>query len=597
MREMMREAMGPKSDMGVGLSSPYSSPMSEHISLGGHQLGVGGVFRYEGLRLPGVAGPSNLVIAASSQHTLDANLPKDTENAVFIAVKQETDPAKLKSFAQSLLPTYPVAASVLQARALKLGSGSGTVSGVGVGKFQPLKALKSIAKDAVKVGPVAFIPGAGAAAILAAGAVEAGHTAAGKKIGTDLAKNKVLNTIAQTYKSGYMQANPAFFAKTLVLGATDEALHGKNIGQAILDQKKAVTQWLGDKAKYASQAAGVPPEVTPALTGAANLAEGKPLPQDLLGAAGAVVGQAVGPAATQALQQGAAFGNQLAQAATPQVMAQIAAAKNALPPNVAHAFDSGLAIQTAQNLQKKGYAAAQGLIPTPPNGSIPGKVMTALSTPTNDLLAAGMKDVQRSLPANAADLAHDAAAKLVAQPALAHLSSHELAQKLGIQEPVARVALASVSHEVPGAPLLHPHRLEAVVGRHRHRPPPPGGPMDQWATYYIQQAPPDDDTSAPPPPAASSYEPYPAAPAPGVSGGDLSRGGGHGGGGRGGGGFRGGSGGYRGWVEPDYLYEHEEPPPVCVLADPPGSRPQPIGPEIKSIETPDYLKSSVRSLY
>jgi hypothetical protein len=616
-------------------NSSYRGPMNEHISLGGRQLGVGGVFRYEGLRLPGVdgpgvAGPSNLIIAASKK-PLDANLPQDTENAVLIAVKQETDPAKLRQFAATLIPTYPAAAGVLYARAITLEGGSGTVNGdVGVGKFQPFKALKRIAQDATKVGPVAFIPGAGAAAILATGAVEAGHTKAGKKIGTNLAKNKVLSTLAQTYKSGYMQANPAFFAKTLALGATDEALHGKNVGQAILDQKKAVTQWLGDKAKYASQAAGVPPEVTPALTGAANLAEGKPLPQDILGAAGVVVGQAVGPAAQQALQQGATFGNQLAQAATPQVMAQIAAAKNALPPEATHAFDTGLAISTAQKLQQKGYASAHALLPT--DGSPVGKVVTALSARTNDLLSAGMKDVQRSLPANAADLAHEATAKLVAQPALSHLSSRDLARHLGIQEPVARVALASMSHDVPGAPLMHPHRLEALVGRHRHRPPPPGGPIDQWASYYIQQAPPDMT----PPPAAASYEPYPPAGAPGVSdqlgghGGGGGRGGhGHGGGGHPHGGRPHGHGprehgggdyrreearGYRGGVREhgggDFDWYAEEPPPVCVdlsdvypgyVSDPPQmpntTGIQPTGPSLKSIETPDYLRENVRTLH
>jgi hypothetical protein len=444
----------------------------------------------------GVSGPSNLIVA-SSKPVLDANLPKDLESAVLTAAHQETDPTKLRSFATLLLPGYPAAASVLQARATKLESGrtgtpgvSGAGGSIGVGfKFQPLKALKQIAQDATKVGPVAFIPGAGAAAILATGAVEAGHTGAGKKIGKDLAKNKVLNTLAQTYKSGYMQANPAFFAKTLVLGATDEALHGKNIGQAILDQKKQVTQWLSDKAKYASQVAGVPPEATSGLTAAANLAEGKPLPQDVLGAAGAVIGQAAGPAAQQALQQGAAIGNQLTQAAqgaAGPVLAQIATAKQGLDQASSHAFDTGLALSTAQGLQKKGYAAAHQLLPPAASGGPVGKVLNALGAQTNDLLSSAIRDVKQNLPANAADLAHQAAAALVSQPALAGLSSIDLAKKLGIPEPIARTALAGVSHEVPGAPLVHAHRLEAIVGR--PRPPVHGSDkwnrLRQWAAHY-----------------------------------------------------------------------------------------------------------------
>jgi hypothetical protein len=463
--------------------------MRENVSLGGRTVGFGDA-------------PAAL---------LDLHLPKPIEDGVIAALHVEQDPGKLRKFAATLLSRYPAAASVLQARASKLeGAPVVGVGDVGVGGFNLGHALKSIAKDAVKVGPVAFIPGAGAAVVLATGAAAAGHTKAGKKIGTDLGKNKVLSTLAQTYKSGYLQANPAFFAKTLVLGAADEALHGKNIGQAILDQRHAVTKWLGDKAKYASQAAGVPPEVTPALTAAANVAEGKPIPQDILSAAGAVVGQAVGPAATQALQQGAAYGNQLAQGVTGPVLAQVAAAKQALPPDVAHAFDTGLTLATAQKLQAKGYAAAHGLLPPAPDGSIPGKVVAALNAPTANLLSTAVKDVQRALPANAADLAHQASAALIAHPEWAHFSSTDLARQLGVPEPIARTALASVSHEVVGAPILHPKRLEAIVGRPR-RPAPPGhqDPAMRWAAYYVAQGAPQAPPPEPPPAPAPAYGPYP----------------------------------------------------------------------------------------
>jgi hypothetical protein len=555
--------------------------LDENIFLG--RCKVGG-FNYDRTGLDGPSAP--IVAATASKRPLDASLPKATEDAVMVAVSQETDPAKLRAFAQTLLPTYPVAASVLLARAVTLdpsfGVGGvfryeglrlpgldddGPAAGVGfnplhafmdvvkvtpigatvnftenkvrdhkhhghhaheirgakvdrgavtrylekkllpeppaigVGfKFQPFHGIAKLAKDAVKVGPLAFVPGAGAAAILATAAVEAGHTKAGKNIGKDLAKNPVLKGLATAYTKGYQQANPAFFAKTLVLGGADDLLHHKSLGQAFKDAWHTTGGYLVDKAKIASNIAGVPPQATAALTAAGNLAEGKPLPKDILGAAGAVLGAAVGPAATAALQQGAALGNQLAAQGAP-VLAQIAAAKNALPPNVAHAFDSGLAISTAQHLQSKGYAAAHTLMPDQ------GKILSALSNPTQNLLPGAIKNLQQALPADAANLAHDAVAKLVASPQLAKLSSFDLAKQLNIAEPVARAALASMSHEVPGAPLAHPQRLEAIVGKHIHRPRPPGVP-DPSAAFVVQYG----AQAAPTAGGAASYGPYPQTP-------------------------------------------------------------------------------------
>jgi hypothetical protein len=340
--------------------------------------------------------------------------------------------------------------------------------------------LKKIAKDAVKIGPLAFIPGAGAAVVLATGVAAIGHTHAPvvRNVSATvnrLARNPVIHAIAQGYSSGYMQANPVFFAKTLVLGAADEALHGKNLGQAILDQRKKVASWLTSKAQYASQAAGVPPQVTPALTAAAHIASGDPIPKNIIEVASGVLGSTVGPAASQALEQGAAFGHQLAFAQgaeqVQQVLHTMAAAKSALPADAGHAFGTGVALVSAQHLQQKGFAAAHELLPPARDGSIAGKVVNALAAPTSDLLTAGIADVQSRLPPEAQGIAHEALKKIVVTPALASLSSGDLARRLAIPEPVARVVLASVSHEVPGAPIVHPHRAAALVGP----PPPPRG--------------------------------------------------------------------------------------------------------------------------
>jgi hypothetical protein len=365
--------------------------------------------------------------------------------------------------------------------------------------------LKKIAKDAVKIGPLAFIPGAGAAVVLATGVAAVGHTHAPivRSVSATvnrLAQNPYVHAIAQGWSSGYMQANPAFFAKTLVLGAADETLHGQNLGKAILDQRKKVASWLTSKAQYASQAAGVPPQVTPALTAAAHIASGDPIPKNIVEVASGVLGATVGPEASDALEQGAALGHQLATAANATaakgVMQAIAAAKDALPSavksppppaaatpaatvgklslkhvfgSIKHAFDAGVAFAAAQHLQSKGFAAAQELLPPASDGSdsIAGKVADALAAPAGDLLAPAIANVQSQLPPEAQGLVQETLKKVVTTPADAALSSTDLAAKHGIPEPVARVVLASVSHEVPGAPIVHPQRAAALVG-----PPP-----------------------------------------------------------------------------------------------------------------------------
>jgi len=58
-------------------------PWLERVSFGGGPVagfGIGGVFRYEGLRLPGLDGPSNLIIAASPQPPPPPPQPQDTDD-------------------------------------------------------------------------------------------------------------------------------------------------------------------------------------------------------------------------------------------------------------------------------------------------------------------------------------------------------------------------------------------------------------------------------------------------------------------------------------------------------------------------------------
>lgn len=405
--------------------------------------------------------PSDPTQPPRANAILDPHLPKETEEAVIIASTKETNPTPLRSFAEALLPDFPGAASTLLARATVLSSAVTQPSTSGFNLF------KSIASDAAKIGPLAFIPGAGAAIVLATGVAAAGHTKAPivkdvKKAVDKLNQNKIFHTITKAYSTGLNQANPAYFAATLVGTAADETLHGRRLDKAILDQRQAVTGWLSTKAQYATSVAGLPPATAPALSGAAAVASGKPIPAAVIDVAAKTIPG--GPVAQDALRAGATFGVDLASGKKVDKAAldAMAHAKSLLPTAEAqHAFDVGVTLAVGKKLQDTGFAGAQDLIKAE---SAPGKVLSALNMRSKDLVSSAVKNLQRALPANAAATARQVSEAIVRDPSLAHLSPAALAQHLGVTEPVARGVLASTSHEVPGSPIVHSARMRTVFG-------------------------------------------------------------------------------------------------------------------------------------
>jgi hypothetical protein len=429
-----------------------------------------------------VAAGIYLVWRGLSQHRgplLDAHLPKDTEDAVIVAASHEANPSRLRAFAASLLPHFPSAASVLLARAVKVER----EPAVSAGGWNLFHAVKTAAKDATKVGPLAFVPGAGAAVVLATGVAALGHTKAGKdaanKMSQSPAFRKYVQPIVHGYEAGYMQANPAYFARSLVAGAANEALHGKRLDQAILDQHKQVSDWLSTKAHYAASAEGVPPAVTPALTASANVAAGQPIPQNIVSVASQTVGQVAGPAASDALEQGADAAEQVAQGS--QTLQDVAAARQNLPPSAQPMFDNGLTLRTAQHLQAKGFGAAQDLM----SGHPAHKAARALRD--DRVLTTSIQNTRRALPPGAANMAQKAASTIVAHPELANLPATALARQLGVPEAIARAVLASVTIVPGGAPVVHARRLEAIVGR--PSPPSPNPQAAMWARHYAPSDP------------------------------------------------------------------------------------------------------------
>lgn len=531
--------------------------VGETIFLGGSPIGVDGVFRYEGLRLPGldgpsigIDGPSNLIIA--TQHRLfDSDLPRDTENAVVIAVKQETDPAKLRAFAQALLPHYPVAASALTAQALGLEHSQSAQPEVGTSGFNILpkfvrKGIKGLTKDVGKVAVamatvpgLAAIPGVGLPALLAA---QVASHPAGQIAKATVGKIPVVKSVAhevnklsqskpfQVAKAGFGAiegaTNPAYFGTMLMSSTGNDIVAGKRLDKVLNDVRLKGGAYLKQEGAEASLIPGIGSVLSPALTAAGALALGEPIPEAAVDiAAGVVPG---GPVAKAAVKSGATFAVDLSKGQKLDVAALGAAREAAasagaaagVPPQVTKAaFDLGLGIAQGKNLQKAGFGMASSLIKAE-GGTIAEKALGAINIGGGDLVKNALGSLQKALPAGAADMAKHAASALVQNPAIK--TSMQLAQHAHVPEAVARAVLASTTREhVPGAPhkapILQPHVLRAIVGHHTPTPALPAGhPAIDWVTHYVQQVPielpilPAPALLAPiEQPSAAAYGPYP----------------------------------------------------------------------------------------
>lgn len=483
------------------------------------QSGVGGVFRWEGLRLPGLDGPSNLIIAAKHR-PFDTDLPNGVENAVIAAVKKETDPAKLRAFAKTLLPHFPVAASALTAQALVLEHAQPQQQ-VGTSGFNILpkfvrKEIQSLGKDLGKVAAVAsVVPGVGLPMMLA---VQVASHPAGKILNNTVGRipivrdvkketEKLANSVpVQLAQKAFVTVHPALFATMLMTGAGNKALQGQRLDKVLDDVRLQGGAWLKQEGALASLVPGIGSLLSPALTAAGALALGEPLPDAAVDiAAGVVPG---GPVAKAAVKTGATFAvdlskhEKLDQAAIHAGRtAAVEAGKAAGIPAevVGSAFDLGLGIAQGKNLQKAGFGMASALIKAE-GGTLAEKALGAINIGGSDLVHGALNSLQGALPPGAADMAKHAASTLVQSPVIQ--TSVQLANAAKVPESVARAVLASTTREaVPGAPqktpILQPHVLNAIVGPATPAPAvTPSHPAAPWVAHYSA-------------PIASSYGPYP----------------------------------------------------------------------------------------
>jgi hypothetical protein len=511
------------------------------VQSSGAEVGCGGVFRYEGLRLPvdgRLDGPSNLIIAASHR-SFDQDLPKDIEDAVFVALRQETDPAKLRAFSQTLLPQYPVAASVLASQALALDYAPPPQ--VGTSGFNVLpkfvrREVQSVGKDLGKVAAVAsVVPGVGLPTLLA---LQVASHPAGKIVKNTIGRIPVVHNVAgavsklskslpvQLAQKAFVTVHPALFGTMLLAGAGNEALQGEKLDKVLNGVRLQGGDWLKQEGALASLVPVIGTVLSPALTAAGALALGEPIPEAAIDiAAGVVPG---GPIAQAAVKTGATFAVDLSKHEKLDVAAlgaartaAIAAGQAAgIPPQVVgSAFDLGMGLAQGKNLQKAGFGMASSLLKAE-GGTIAEKALDAINLGGSDLVHGALGALKGALPPGAATMAKHAASTLIQNPAIQ--TSTQLATSAGVPEPVARAVLASVTREVvPGAPhaapVLQPHVLNAILGQ-------PSAPVSVALppSVSVPPAPPAIPVSDPTP-ASASYGPYPSEVG-------VGRGGGHGGG-------------------------------------------------------------------
>jgi len=424
---------------------------------------------------------------------LDPHLPEAVERAVFLAIGHEKDPALLRGFGAALLKDFPVAASVLLARATNIEKGTlVNVTRVGL-SLNPFRAIKDVAMD--KLGHLA----------------EKIPVIKDVKHEVDKIHNlPVFKQVIDTYEAvGTLQ--PAVFGRMLQKHTAERVLKGERLDRVLNQTRLDAGHWAKNEAAYVAMVPGVGTALAPVYSAAGSLALGEPLPQSIVDVgASALPG---GPVVQGAARTGGTFGLAMAEGkkapdaavmavqealpatARPAFDASIAlakgknavdavalAARGYLPAQARPAFDAGMALAHGQGLQKAGFKAAADLLESQ-GGSMAERAIDATNlAPMAAQLGQSLEDVAgnrlkgqvaqiaATYGKSAADVVTPVVKRVIANPALANLPSVQAARHLNVPEPVARAALASLK-TAGSSFVVNQARLHKLTGS-----PPPSAP-------------------------------------------------------------------------------------------------------------------------
>lgn len=340
---------------------------------------------------------------------LDGGLSAEENAAVQNALLRETSPSDLISFANVMLPDFPLASHALASKASQLGPNVGNIFDLDNYTDFPGNAVDSLEDFATSVASRA---------------------------------SSAVNDLASTYKA-FEKGISDYFDKLALLSKVMSTFYSDPKTYLLIGQQ------------LLSVVPGIGPVAAAALGTGIALAMGKNIDDALI--EGAAAALPIGPVGQDAFKAAARFGTAVArgeridEAALKSARGEI---KSRLGDQATAAFDAGMALYHGKSLQDVGFSAAQSLLPGAigEKGAVfPDIVSKAKELgvdPTQYVSQKAVEDLNSLGKQYLGDI-KSSIDSIVKNPQYSNLTSQQLADTLGVSEPIARAALGSITIKIP----------------------------------------------------------------------------------------------------------------------------------------------------
>jgi hypothetical protein len=443
--------------------------------------------------------------------TLDSGLTADEVRAIDYALRYEDDPKRLYAFASTLLPTFPIAASLLRAKAgLKPGARRQAIASAGRtgagadpkaihpsvraamlqtgrnirARFGPREALKVFAPSDPSVRRYVYnlkvpLPQALAGSVRARGVIQRPSPPRVQAFDIGDVGDFLLDTVedvnnvlsdvpglppnlAKLANTAAETVEDARRAIEQIVAAIGEVV--KDVGEAAAEIGKVLGPILKLIAPVVGLIPGIGSGVAVMLSAAGSLAVGEPLDEAVLNAlVNAIPG---GGAAKFAIDAGVTVGKGIVEGKRFTDIAMDTARNAAirqLGPLGGAAFDASLAIARGKTLQEAGFRTLAGWV----RGSDLAEKAVNFServaraaeqgkSVKDVLIDEGMRQLSKLPLADRARVFNDAIQRLVQDPALLARPAEDVARELGVPVEAVEAAIMNVAPASgePNAPLV-----------------------------------------------------------------------------------------------------------------------------------------------